>query len=69
MLRDGADMVIMVQALAHKRYRIDAGANLAENFPLQIATTTRAPFDQTLEIRDFGAATQLRRFYRAVVLP
>jgi len=67
--RDGNDIVIVFRALASKRYRMEASANLTDGFPLVIATTSRIASDMTLEVSDPGAAAQPRRFYRVVVLP
>ncbi|MGI8602594.1 MAG: carboxypeptidase regulatory-like domain-containing protein [Verrucomicrobiales bacterium] len=66
--REGNDMTIAFRARAHKRYRLEASSSLADNFPIEIATISRAASDQRVEIKDIGCA-QTRRFYRAVVLP
>ena len=67
--RQGNDAIIVFRALAGKRYRVEAGENLADGFPIAVATLAASPSDITREVSHTGGAAFPRRFYRAVVLP
>ena len=67
--RDGGDVVITFQALASRRYRVEASTNLADGFLFVIATTARMTSELSLSVTDPGVPAQLVRFYRVVVLP
>lgn len=67
--RNGNDIVVGFNAVASKRYRVQASTNLTDGFPIIIATTGQIASDVPLEVTDPGAALEAPLFYRVTVLP
>jgi uncharacterized repeat protein (TIGR03803 family) len=67
--KEREDVVIVFGAAAYREYRVEASTNVADAFPLVIATVPAATSDRIREVIDFGGAVQPRRFYRVRVVP
>ena len=67
--REGNDIVIVFEALAEKRYRMQASADLMDSFPTTVETFAPSAADLIHEVTDAEAALQPERFYRIEVLP
>jgi hypothetical protein len=67
--RQGADVVIVFEAPAGKRYRVESSADLFDNFPLLIQTLPPLAVHATREVTHANGAAVAKRFYRAVALP
>lgn len=63
------DVILRLEGVAHRRYRIEASATWRDGFPFVVGTLGPFATHATLEIRDSNGAVHPQRLYRAVLLP
>ncbi len=67
-LAHGGHFILHLDAIAHRRYRIEAGTSLKDGFPNVITIIGPLLIDSPIEVRASMTPGQLRGFYRCAIV-